>query len=206
MNANESELLNRLHTGDADVLGDLLALHRARLKTMVQLRMDRRMQGRVDASDVIQDACLEAATRVDDYVQKKPMTFFLWLRFLVGEQLITQHRRHLGAAKRDARREISLFNRLPEASTAMLAARLVGSLTAPSEAAVRTENRLEVEEALNSMSDLDREIIALRHFEQLSRAETAELLDIQESACSKRYVRAMQRLSEKFSPNSEPHS
>jgi RNA polymerase sigma-70 factor (ECF subfamily) len=166
---------------------------------MVQLRMDRRMQGRIDASDVIQDACLEAATRVEEYVEKKPMTFFLWLRFLVGEQLITQHRRHLGAAKRDARREISLFNRLPEASTALLAARLVGSLTAPSEAAVRTENRLEVEEALNAMSDLDREVIALRHFEQLSRAETAEVLGIQESACSKRYVRAMQRLSEKFS-------
>ncbi len=201
MNTDESELLNRLHTGDAGVLGDLLALHRDRLKSMVQLRMDRRMQGRIDASDVIQDACLEAATRVEEYVEKKPMTFFLWLRFLVGEQLITQHRRHLGAAKRDARREISLFNRLPEASTALLAARLVGSLTAPSEAAVRTENRLEVEEALNSMSDLDREVIALRHFEQLSRAETAEVLGIQESACSKRYVRAMQRLSKKFSPS-----
>ncbi len=199
MNTDESELLNRLHAGHAGVLGDLLALHRDRLKSMVQLRMGRRMQGRIDASDVIQDACLEAATRVEEYVEKKPMTFFLWLRFLVGEQLITQHRRHLGAAKRDARREISLFNRLPEASTALLAARLVGSLTAPSEAAVRTENRLEVEEALNSMSDLDREVIALRHFEQLSRAETAEVLGIQESACSKRYVRAMQRLSEKFS-------
>ncbi|MEZ6061458.1 MAG: sigma-70 family RNA polymerase sigma factor [Planctomycetaceae bacterium] len=196
MSHDETELLDRLHAGDVNVLGDLLTLYRSRLKAMVQLRLDRRVQGRVDASDVIQDACLEAATRVQEFVDKKPMTFFLWLRYLVGEQMITQHRRHLGAAKRDARREISLFNRLPEASTALLAARLIGSLTAPSEAAVRAENRLEVEEALNSMSELDREIIALRHFEQLSRFETAQVLGIQESACSKRYVRAMQRLGD----------
>jgi len=198
---NETELLGRLDSGDPEALGELLELHRHRLKAMVQLRMDRRMKGRIDASDVIQEASLEAATRLPEFVEKRPMPFFLWLRFLVGEQLIVQQRRHLGAAKRDARREISLFNRLPGASTALLAARLMGSLTAPSEAAVRAENRLEVEEALNSMSDLDREIIALRHFEQLSRQEAAQLLGIQESACGKRYVRAMRRLGELFEAN-----
>ena len=122
---------------------------------------------------------------------------FLWLRFLAGQQLLIHHRRHLGTEKRDAGREISLYSTaFPEASSAMLAAQLVGSLTSPSEVAVRAERRVRLQEALNSMQPIDREIIALRHLEQLSRAESAEILGIENAAASKRYVRAMDKLRE----------
>jgi RNA polymerase sigma-70 factor (ECF subfamily) len=190
---NKLELL--LGTGDARALNELLGTYRPRLRRMIQLRLDRRLQGRVDASDVIQDAYLEAAARVQSFVRDRPTSFFVWLRFLVCEQLITLQRRHLGAAKRDASREISLYHGpLPEASSAMLAAQLVGSLTAPSQAAIRAELKMRLQEALNQMDAMDREIIALRHFEQLSRDETAETLGIEESAASKRYIRALKRL------------
>jgi RNA polymerase sigma-70 factor (ECF subfamily) len=195
-NENESKALEqRLESGDGQALNEVLDLHRVRLRRMVQLRMDRRLQGRVDPSDVIQDAYFEAATRLEKYIVEKPIPFFLWLRFLVGERLITLHRHHLGTAKRNADREISLYYApLPEASSAMLAAQLVGSLTAPSQVAQRAERRIQLQTALNSMEPIDREIIALRHFEQLSRAETAVALNIEESAAGKRHIRAMRRL------------
>lgn len=128
-------------------------------------------------------------------MKDRPMPLFLWLRFLVGERLITLHRHHLGTAKRDANREISIFHSaLPEASSAMLAVQLVGNLTAPSQVAQRAERKLRLQEALNSMKPIDREVIALRHFEQLTRAESALALGIEESAASKRYIRALRRL------------
>jgi RNA polymerase sigma-70 factor (ECF subfamily) len=189
------ELERKVEAGDEHAFSCLLDAHRPRLRRMVQLRMDHRLQGRVDPSDVLQDAYLEAASRRNSYVSERPMPFFLWLRFLVSERLITLQRHHLGTAMRDATREISLFHApLPEASSAMLAAQLVGSLTAASEVALRAERRVRLQEALNSMEPIDREIIALRHFEQLSRAETAQALNIQESAAGKRYLRAMKRL------------
>ena len=96
---------------------------------------------------------------------------------------------------RDAGREISLHRAaFPEASSAMLAAQLVGSFTSPSQVAMRAERRVRLQEALNGMQPIDREIIALRHLEQLSRAETAEVLGIEKAAASKRYVRAMEKL------------
>ncbi len=164
---------------------------------MVALRLDRRLQGRVDASDVIQEAHLEAAARLAEYTREPAMPFFLWLRFLVGQQLLTVHRRHLGAQARDAGREISLFRGgLPEATSAALAAQLLGHDTRPSEALARAERKLRLEEALNRMDPLDREVLTLRHFEQLSNAEAAEVLSLQESAASKRYIRALRRIKE----------
>jgi len=188
------QLLSRLDHGDDAVLGDLLSVFRERLRAMIRLRMDRRLQGRLDESDVIQDAYLEATSRIQEYIENKPMPFFLWLRSLAGEQLINQQRRHLGAARRDVRREISLYQHVPDASSALLAARLVGAITAPADAAIRHENKLEMERALESLSEVDREILALRHFEQMSRRETSLVLGISCEACSKRYVRAMKRL------------
>src|SRR5262249_3019249 len=125
------------------------------------------------------------------------MPFFLWLRFLAGQKLMTLHRRHLGAKMRDPNREVSLYRgSLPEASSAALAAQLLGHDTRPSEAAARAEVKIPLQEALNIMDALDREVLALRHFEQLTRAEIAEVLDISEAAASKRYIRALKKLKE----------
>ena len=190
-------VLQRAVAGDQAGWGDLLARHRDRLKRMVALRLDRRLQGRIDPSDVIQESYLEAATRLAEYLQNPSMPFFLWLRFLTGQKLLELHRHHLGTQMRDAERDISLYRgTLPATSSAALAAQLLGHATRPSEAAMRAEMKIRLQEALNGMDALDREVLALRHFEQLSNAETAKVLGLQESAASKRYVRALKRLKE----------
>jgi RNA polymerase sigma-70 factor (ECF subfamily) len=196
--ANDTDrLLERARAGDPAALNDIFARHRDRLHRMVQMRLDARLQGRIDASDVIQDACLEAARRLDDYLREPTMPPFLWLRFLVGERLLILHRQHLGVKMRDARREVSLYrDALPEASSAALAAQLLGQHTSPSEAALRAERLLRLQEAINQLDALDREVLSLRHFEQLSRTETAQVLGIAEAAASKRYIRALKRLKD----------
>jgi RNA polymerase sigma-70 factor (ECF subfamily) len=195
-NSGETDrLLQQLAQGDPHEVGALFERHRARLRRMVALRLDRRLQGRIDASDVIQEAFLEATERLPDYLRQPDMPFFLWLRFLTGQKMLELHRRHLGAQMRDAGREISLYRgSLPEASSVALAAQLLGHDTRPSEAAIRTERKIRLQEALNSMDPLDREVLALRHFEQLNNAETAQALGLQESAASKRYIRALKKL------------
>ena len=163
------------------------------------LRIDRRLQGRIDASDVIQEATLEASHRLAEYRQwqNPTMPFFLWLRFLTGQRLLEQHRRHLGNQGRDAAREISLYRgAMPETTTAALAAQLLGRHTSPSQAAVRAERKIRLQEALNSLDPVDREILALRHFEQLTNGEAAQVLDLDKSAASKRYARALIRLKD----------
>jgi RNA polymerase sigma-70 factor (ECF subfamily) len=190
-------LIEYARKGDATALNELFARHRERLRRMVQMRLDVRLLGRIDASDVIQDAYLEAARRLDGYLQEPRIPLFLWLRFLVGERLIILHRHHLGAKMRDARREVSLYREaMPEASSAALAAQLLGQHTSPSEAAVRAERILRLQEAVNRLDPLDREVLSLRHFEQLSRAETAQVLGIEEAAAAKRYIRALKRLKD----------
>jgi RNA polymerase sigma-70 factor (ECF subfamily) len=191
------QLVERVRQGHADALNTLLGESRDRLRRMVQARMDRRLQARVDADDVVQEAFIEATERIDEYFQGPEQPFFLWLRFLVGMHLIQMHRRHLGAQMRDAGREISLYRgALPEASSAALAAQLLGKFTSPTHAAVRAERALRLQEALNSLETIDREILSLRHVEQLSRAESAQVLDIDELAAAKRYFRALKRLRE----------
>jgi RNA polymerase sigma-70 factor, ECF subfamily len=190
-------LLRQAAEGDPDQLGALLEQHRLRLRRMVALRLDPRLHGRIDPSDVIQETYLEASARFAEYVQKPTMPFFLWLRFLAGQKLVTLHRHHLGTRMRDAGREVSLYRgRLPEASSAALAAQLLGHETRPSEAAVRAELKIRLQESLNSMDALDREILALRHFEQLSLGETAQVLGLTESGACRRHLRALKRLRE----------
>ena len=200
MSENSSQtdrLLQAAAQGDNEKWGALLTQHRERLRRMVALHMDRRLQGRIDASDVIQEACLEASVRLAEYLKQPTMPFFLWLRFLTSQKLLELHRHHLGAQARDAGREVSLYRgALPEASSADLAAQLLGRWTRPSEAAMRAEMKIRLQDALNSMEPLDREVLALRHFEHLNNAETAQTLDIQESAASKRYLRALKRLKD----------
>ena len=190
-------LIDRAIRGDQEAWGELLARHRDRLRRMVALRLDRRLQGRVDASDVIQDAMLEASRRLAEYRQNPTMPFFLWLRYITGQRLLEQHRRHLGAQGRDAGREISLYRgAMPETTTAALAAQLLGRHTSPSQAAQRAERKIRLQESLNSLDPLDREILALRHFEHLSNGEAAEVLGLDKSAASKRYARALIRLKD----------
>jgi RNA polymerase sigma-70 factor (ECF subfamily) len=197
---NSSETDRRLQQaaqGDSHEWGALLERHRQRLRRMVALRLDRRLQGRIDASDVVQEAFLEASNRLADYVRRPDMPFFLWLRFLTGQKVLELHRHHLGTQMRDAGREIALYRgALPEASSAALAAQLLGHDTRPSEAAIRAERKIRLQEALNSMDPLDREVLALRHFEQLNNAETAQALGLPEATASKRYIRALKKLKE----------
>jgi RNA polymerase sigma-70 factor (ECF subfamily) len=191
------ELLGRAAGGDQHALADLLTPYRSRLKRMVKIRLNPLLQGRVDASDIIQEALLEASQRLREYLDAPGMPFFLWLRHLAGQKLIDVHRRHLGRHKRDASLEVSLHRGAwPVASCSSLAQQLLGRLTSPSQAAIKAELRLRVQEALNSLDPLDREVLALRHFEQLSTAETAAALGIGKSAASSRYVRALKRLKD----------
>jgi RNA polymerase sigma-70 factor (ECF subfamily) len=191
------ELLHRARQGDKRALGELLATHRDRLRGMVRLRLDRRLQGRIDPSDVVQEAYLEAAVRLPEYARDAAMPFFLWLRFLTAQQLLVLHRRHLGTQARDAGRDVSIDRRAaPEASSAALAAHLVGHRTAPSQAALRAELQARLQQALAAMDPIDRDVLALRHFEQLSNAEAAEVLGLRPSAASQRYARALVRLKD----------
>jgi RNA polymerase sigma-70 factor (ECF subfamily) len=192
-----AELLARAGQGDSRAVGHLFALHQERLRRMVQLRMDRRLQGRLNPSDVLQEAFLEVSKALADYLRNPAIPFFLWLRMITGRKLHTLHRHHLGTHARDAGREVSLHRgALPQASSESLAAQLLGRFTSPSQAAIRAELQIRVQEALNSMDPLDREVLALRHFEQLKNGEIAHVLQISETAASNRFVRALERLKD----------
>jgi RNA polymerase sigma-70 factor (ECF subfamily) len=181
----------------AETLGALFGQHRERLRLMVRLRMDRRLQGRVDASDVLQEAYVEALERFPDFLQDRPMPFFLWLRFITEQRLQIVHRRHLGTKARDARRDVSLHQAArPLVSSESLAAQLVGRHSSPSQAVIRAELQARLLAALEGMNPIDREILALRHFEQLTNAETAQLLGLRPDAASQRYGRALLRLKD----------
>lgn len=191
------QLVARAANGDEQAWNQLLLSCRDRLRSMVAVRMDRRMRGRIDPSDVIQEACLVASKRLPDYAANPAMPFYLWLRWIAGQRLLDQHRRHLGAQLRGADREISLYNgAFPEATTADLAAHLLGRMSTPSSGAMRVEQRIRLQEALNSLEPVDREILALRHFEELTNGETALVLNLDKSAASKRYARALVRLKD----------
>jgi RNA polymerase sigma-70 factor (ECF subfamily) len=191
------QLLQRASQGDPSSWEALLGQSRQRLHRMVAFRLDQRLQGRVDPSDVLQDAYLEAWQDLGSYIRQPAIPFFLWLRGIAGNKLRELHRHHLGTQMRDPRREVSIYGgELSDSTTAAIAARLMGNLTGASEEAVRDELKLRLQDALNTMDPLDREVLALRHFEQLSPVETAGVLGIKEKAAGMRYVRALRRLRE----------
>ena len=166
---------------------------------MLAVRMDPRLRGRLDASDVIQDTFLEVHTRIGDFRKRQDMPFFLWVRFLAGQKLMQMHRRHLGAGQRDVRRELpDALLSAPGATSATLAGALMASGVTPSEEVMRIEDEERLIGVLDELRDLDREVLALRHFEGLSNLEVAQLLSIEASAASRRYVRALARLQEKL--------
>jgi RNA polymerase sigma-70 factor (ECF subfamily) len=195
--SNSDDWLRRARDGDPQALAELFAHYRDRLRRMVRLRLDRRLYGRLDPSDVLQEAYLDLARRFPEYARDPAVPFYLWLRALTGQRLIDLHRQHLGAKMRDAGLEVSLYRgALPQASSVSLAQHLLGRLTSPSRAAIRAETQIRVQEALNSMDPLDREVLTLRHFEMLSNDETAQVLGISKKAASKRFLRALERLQD----------
>jgi RNA polymerase sigma-70 factor (ECF subfamily) len=195
--ADTLDLLQRARAGESGALNEIFTRHRDRLRRMVDMRLDRRLQARVDPSDVIQEAYVDAVTRLEEYLREPRIPLFLWLRLVVGERLMKVHRHHLGTQMRDAGLEVSLYRgALPAASSAALAAQLLGKHTSPTQAASRAERALRLQEALNSLDATDREVLSLRHFEELTVAETAQVLGIAEAAAAKRYIRALKRLKD----------
>ncbi len=191
------ELLRRAIDGDSEALDEALSVHREQLKRMVRLRLNQLLRARVDESDVVQEVLLDASGRLQDYVSDPSVPYYLWLRQIAGRKLIDLHRRHLGAEKRDAALEVSLHaGAYPAASSASLAAQLLGKQTSPSQGAMRAEQRIRVEEALDALDPLDREVLALRHYEQLSNMEVATVLEIGRSTASSRYLRALKKVKD----------
>lgn len=187
-------LIERARAGDDAAVAELFACHDQRLRLMVRVRLNPRLRRRLDEADVLQDAYLEAAQRLPDYLRAPRAPFFLWLRQIVHWRIHKVHRRHLASQVRDVRREIPLGNAPSAASSCCLADQLVGGLTSPSGAAMRHEARSRLEAVLEEMNETDLEILSLRHFEHLTNREAATELGIDTSTASKRYVRALLRL------------
>jgi RNA polymerase sigma-70 factor (ECF subfamily) len=184
-------LLLQVEQGDPAALGQLLARHQDYLRRVVELRLEVRLRGRVDPSDVVQEGLLEACNRIGDYLSRRPMSFRLWLRQTAQQKLIDLRRRHLTAAQRSVRHELPL----PSSSSLQLARALLAPAGgSPSQHLAERELVAAVRQALADMSEEDREILLLRNFEELSSQESAVVLGIAPAAASKRYGRALLRL------------
>ncbi|MEX0937522.1 MAG: sigma-70 family RNA polymerase sigma factor [Pirellulales bacterium] len=196
MASDSSALRLRLHGGDQHALAELFSLQRDRLWRTVHFRLDRRLAGRVDADDVLQEAFLAATARIHHYLEDPAVSMFVWLRAIVMQTLIDVHRRHIGAQMRDAGREISIHSPFTLATSVSLAAQLLGRFTSPSQAAIRAELAAQLESVLENLNPIDQEIVALRHFEELTNTEVAEVLGLTQKAASIRYIRALTRMKE----------
>jgi RNA polymerase sigma-70 factor (ECF subfamily) len=200
MKANEQELTQRLRQGDANALAELFSHFRDRLWKLVHFRLTPRLSGRVDADDVLQESYLAATQRLRHFLDRPNGSMFVWLRLIVLQTLTDVQRKHLGARMRDAHREVSFHGPAGGLSTsASLAGLFLGSFTSPSGAAMRAEMSARLESAINGMNPIDREVLALRHFEELTNQETAEVLGIEPKTASIRYVRAIKRLKDLLS-------
>jgi RNA polymerase sigma-70 factor (ECF subfamily) len=194
-------LLNRAAGGDIDAWGALLARHQQRLLGVVSFRLDSRLRGRIDPTDVMQETFIAATAHRAEFFQQSSQPLFLWLRWMVGNTLLDLHRHHLGAQMRDVRREVHSPFALDGAdcddgTRGALVEQLTGGVTGPATAAARAEVQALLHEALGKMDPIDREALALRHYEHLTSSEAAQVLGIQEHAASKRYLRALERLRE----------
>jgi len=177
-------------------LADLFSHYSEKLERMVKYRLDRRLCGRVDAADVLQEAYLEASRRIDDYLSDPSVSFFVWVTQITRQSLLMVHRRHLGQ-KRHAGQDVPLHGRENiNGASLSLAEQLAAQLTSPSQAAIREENLAKLRAAIDGMDQTDREILTFRHFKQLSNSEVSEILGLKKTAASNRYVRALKRLKE----------
>jgi RNA polymerase sigma-70 factor (ECF subfamily) len=191
------DLLLRAQEGEPDAVNLLMERHRQSLRKMVQLRMDRVLSQRIDASDIVQDVLLEASQRLEDYIKDARMPFHLWLRQLAKDQLIDTHRRHRVAQRRSLDREQSLVQHgNHEHSSLDLAAQLRDQELTPAAAALRKEFQLRFYEALEQLEEDDRELILMRHVEQLSNSDVAQALGLSQPAAGMRHLRALRRLRE----------
>ena len=181
-------------------MGELFGLHRERLWRLVRFRMDPRLRDRMDPDDVLQEAFLAGSRRVESFLSQPGASLFVWLRLLVMQTLCDLYRHHVGAQMRDARRDVALDPQDGSHTSVCLAVLLAGTITSPSQAAAALELMGRLEQAIASMAKIDQEIIALRHFEDLTNLETAEALGISPQAASNRYVRAIARLKEILTP------
>lgn len=193
-----AEIVNRAMRGDRQALADLFAIYRPRLWRTVNFRLHPRLQGRIDADDVLQDAWLMAVDRISYFLRDASHSPFIWFRMIVNQALIDLHRRHLGAEKRDASRDVPLYGSSSgsESTSSSMAFHLLGHLTSPSSALNKAELARQLDVALQGMNEIDREVLALRHFEELSNSETARVLNMSEQAASGRYIRALGRLKQ----------
>lgn len=189
-----ASLLDRLQRQE-NVLGELFMLHRDRLWRMLYVRLDRRVTSRIAPDDVLQEAFLDVSRRIGEYLANPAVPFYVWLRFLTLQRLQMLQRMHLGAQRRDITLEVSLTGAGgPFASPESMAWQLVSPMSSPSHAAIRHELQERLRAALDEMDPVDREVLALRHFEELGNQEVANILGISKEAASKRHLRALQRL------------
>jgi RNA polymerase sigma-70 factor, ECF subfamily len=194
------DLLDGARRGDAAAVDRLLARHRTAVRRMVQMRMDPVLGRRVDASDIAQDVLVEAHRRMKQYLKNPVLPFHLWLRQMAKDRLIDAHRRHRLAARRSLDREQPLDIRLPrDQSTRNLTMQLCDNQLTPAAAATWQELKERFELACRELDPVDQEIVAMRHFEQLSNSEAALALGISPQAASMRYLRAMRRLRDLLS-------
>jgi RNA polymerase sigma-70 factor (ECF subfamily) len=187
------DLIRRAGDGERAAIEGLLVGHRERLRRMVAVRMDPRLAARVDASDVVQEALGEASRRLPEYLRDQPLPFYPWLRQIAWERLMDMHRRHVHAQKRAVGREHRRYA-LPDRSTMALADQLLASGTSPSGHFAREEVRIRMRTALEGLPPRDREVLVLRHLEQLSTREIAAVTGITEGAVKTRHLRALQRV------------
>jgi RNA polymerase sigma-70 factor, ECF subfamily len=194
-------LLQRVAQADGSATDELWERYRPALRRMIGLRLDHAVARRVDASDVVQDVLLKASQRLGEYLRNPVLPFHLWLRQIARDHMIDAHRRHRGSAKRTVDREQSLRGEhgvaaYEDRSSLDLAAQLRDSGLTPAAAALRRELEGRFQAALLRLDDDDREIILLRHFEQLSNSEAAQALGLSEAAAGMRHLRALRRLRE----------
>jgi RNA polymerase sigma-70 factor (ECF subfamily) len=192
---DELELREGLRRSPEQTLGREFARHRARLARIVVFRLDPQLASRLEPDDILQEAWLSALKRIHHFLDNPSMSMFVWLRLMVSQTIVDIHRHHLGSQGRDAYRERNLDHRDPSNSTAAsLVSQLLARVSSPSHAAVRQENAHQLRQSLDSMDAIDREVLALRHFEELTNNEVAIVLKISQKTASIRYVRALQRL------------
>jgi RNA polymerase sigma-70 factor (ECF subfamily) len=188
------QLIDQASQGDPAAQQQLLARHRDRLRRMVRLRMDRRLAARVDPSDVVQEALAEAAVKLSEYLRRRPLPFYPWLRRLAWERLVKLHRRHIRAQRRSVTREDAGRLALPDESVLVLARRLIAPGSSPSQHLIREELRGRVRDALARLDEGDREVLVLRYLEQLSNAEIGAVLGVSAGAVKMRHLRALERI------------
>jgi RNA polymerase sigma-70 factor (ECF subfamily) len=192
-------LVRRISGGDQRALTALFTRKRKRLRRMVRLRLDPRLHGRVDPEEVLDEAYREVLVQAREYLSDPRVSPFVWLRQLTGRRLAAMQRRFLasGAGDVDADAEVSLFRGpLPQATSASLAAMLLGQATPSAREVQRAAQQIRLQETLKQMDPVDREVLVLRHFEMLNNDETAEVLGLSRSETSRNYLRALKQIKE----------